>query len=121
MKKSRLLEIIQEEIQNVLNEAEKETLNDKFLAALTRDGDVKLGGTGMGNIMRPKSIDIAFDDDNRYYKTTIDGKEIGKAETEDLIEKYTGMMIGLRMMDSKVLNQVKDKLKAKNIDLTFGN
>ena len=50
MKKSELQQIIKEEIQNALNEIEKETLNDKFLAALTRDGDVKLGGSGAKNV-----------------------------------------------------------------------
>jgi hypothetical protein len=113
MKKSRLLEIIQEEIQNVLNEAE-----DPIQTAF----DTRLNlpkPSGVKNIMRPKLIDIWFTDNRRYYKTLVDGEKRNQAETEDLIKYFTGMDIGLRMMDSEVLTQVKDKLKEKNIDLTW--
>jgi hypothetical protein len=90
MKKSQLRQIIQEEIQNILNEAEN-----------------------------PKLIDIWFTDSGRYYKTLVDNKNIRREETEKLIKDLTGIELALGRMNNRELENAANILKEKNIKLVW--
>jgi len=120
MKKSELQQIIKEEISKVLTEAE-DPIQTAFIKAITKDGDVKLGGSGARNIMRPKLIDIMFTDNQRYYKTLVDGKLMGLGDTEDLIKNLTGVDMTLNRMDDEKLEDVAKILKSKNIKLNWSD
>jgi hypothetical protein len=120
MKKSELQQIIKEEISKVLTEAE-DPIQTAFIKAITKDGDVKLGGSGARNIMRPKLIDIMFTDNQRYYKTLVDGKLMGLGDTEDLIKNLTGVDMTLNRMDDEKLEDVANILKSKNIKLNWSD
>jgi hypothetical protein len=118
MKKSELQQIIKEEISKVLIEAE-DPIQTAFIKAITKDGDVKLGGSGAKNIMRPKLIDIYFTISGRYYKTLVDEKKISRKETEDLIKNLSGIELDLGKMDDEKLKDVAKILKSKNIKLVW--
>lgn len=120
MKKSQLRQIIQEEIQKVLTEAE-DPIQTAFTKAITKDGDVKLGGSGARNIMRPKLIYIIFTDSGYFYKTLVDEKQMGLGDTEDLIKNLTGVNIMLNRMDEEKLENIADILKEKNIKLVWSD
>ena len=104
----------------MLTEAE-DPIQTAFTKAITKDGDVKLGGSGARNIMRPKLIDIMFTDNQRYYKTLVDGKPMGLGDTEDLIKNLTGVDMTLNRMDDEKLEDVANILKSKNIKLNWSD
>ena len=120
MKKSELQQIIKEEISKVLTEAE-DPIQTAFTKAITKDGDVKLGGSGTKNIMRPKLIYIIFTDRGYFYKTLVDEKQMGLGDTEDLIKNLTGVNLMLNRMDEEKLENIADILKSKNIKLVWSD
>jgi len=120
MKKSQLHQIIQEEIQKILVEAE-DPIQTAFTKAITKDGDVKLGGTEAKNIMRPKLIDIYFTIYGKFYKTLVDGERMGRDETEKLIKNLSGIKLDLERMNDEKLEDVAKILKSKNIKFTWND
>jgi hypothetical protein len=100
---------------------DEDKIQTAFTKAITKDGDVKLGGSGARNIMRPKLIDIMFTDNQRYYKTLVDGKRMGLSDTEDLIKNLTGVDMTLNRMDDEKLEDVAKILKSKNIKLNWSD
>jgi hypothetical protein len=118
MKKSELQQLIKEEISKMLTEAE-DPIQTAFTKAITKDGDVKLGGSGAKNIMRPKLIDIWFTISGRHYKTLVDQKKISRGETEDLIKNLTGIELDLGRINDEKLEDVAKILKEKNIKLIW--
>ena len=104
MKKSKLIQLIKEEINNIMNEDES----------------------------LPKEIEIAFTDRDNYNNITVDGKVMKKKngifkidveEAEKYLEKITGMeKIDLQYINyfelKELLKKIEEKLAEKGIEFT---
>lgn len=116
MKKSELKAIIKEEIAKMYGS------DDAIQKGVERAFRFTPPTNSPGNILRPGKIEVWFTDRGGYYKTLVDGTTKGRAESEELLKRLTKLEdISLRIMDETKLEEIRNLLKAKNVDFDWND
>ena len=116
MKKSELKAIIKEEIAKMYGS------DDAIQKGVEKAFRFTPPTNSPGNILRPGKIEVWFTTRGRYYKTLVDGTTKGRAESEELLKRLTKLEdINLRIMDETKLEEIRNLLKAKNVDFDWND